>query len=643
MTFLLPVLLAGSLLWIPGLVLLLAAGVRSPLCWGAAPALTVTAGAVLATVLHLLGVRWSALSTALALALLALALWGARRLLVRRRGAVAGAAPEGPTPSRRLAGLSALTVSGSVLLGLGVVASASRRMGGLDTLNGSYDAFYHLSAVAFLREGGDAFAWAALQGIYGEPTYYPVAFDALAALLPWDPVVSTNALMLACLASLPGAVAAMVAALVPDPVRARLLALCAAGAATLFLSTAAMGLVMGLWPIVLGTVCLPPAVAAVLRVRSRREGGSRVDVLAAVLLMGAAGLAHPSVLFSAAVVAGCVLIGHGIVALQRGRRRHAAKLLGVAAAGAAVYLLGSALTLGDMDLTRRSGLGAAELLWQILADSPRIPAVGAPFWPLAVVWPLAVLGAVTAVRRREAPMVSAAVALVASLVLGLVTDLYGPLATALVNPWYGARERIAPLMMCLLVVLMARGLAALLDGHPRLPRLAAPAAVALLGVTVVAGLAVPGRLPLLGSLAYTAYGVQLAPYVTPQERAFIERTAQELPADAVVLADPRDGATLYWSLGGVGTVYPTMASPITVDQRLIGRYVTDLDDRRLVCGALARERPTHLYRDTSQDAGWRLDAEASAPWEGVRGVPDHQLTLVDRDGPYALYEFTPPC
>jgi hypothetical protein len=348
-------------------------------------------------------------------------------------------------------------------------------------------------------------------------------------------------------------------------------------------------------------------------------------------------------MFSAAVVGGSALIGHGIVDLQRRRTRRGLLLLAAAALAAGVFVIGSTVALAGMDLTRPAGVGRVELLRQILTDTPRIPALTAALWPLAIVWALALLGGIAAVRRREAVLVSALVALGVSVLLGMATDLTGTLMTALVNPWYGARERIAPLMMCMLLLLMARGLSALLAQRTRPRRAAAIVATALLAATVAAGLLVPGRLPLLGSLAYTAYGVQLSPYVTPQERQFIERTAAELPADAVVLADPRDGATLYWSLGNVRTVYPTMASPITTDQRLIGRYLTDRDDHDRVCGALDRERPTYLYRDSSEYSGRRLSPEASAPWEGVHRVPDHLLELVDEDGPYALYEFTPPC
>ena len=421
-SMLLPVLLAWVLLAGPGYLLLVLAGVRLPLRWGIAPVVTVVLTAVLGVVLHVLGLRWSAGTLLVGTLLAALGVILARTVLERRRGRdvrlarpasrfragaaedrwrATSAAPRPLSPgSGWPRGIAAAVTGGSVLMGLLTVVAASQRMGGIDTLNGSFDSFFHLSAAAFVRADGDAFPWTALQGIYGEPTYYPVAFDTLAAVLPWNTIVSANALMLACLAALPCAVASMVAALTTDRLRGPVLALCAAGASTLFLSTAAMGLVMGLWPIVLGTLCLPPAVAAVLRVGVRGARTRPSEVLTAVVLVAGAALAHPSVLFSVAVVGGSALIGHGLVDLRGGRRRRGLILLAVAGAAAVVFLIGSAVTLAGMDLTRPSGLPATELLWQILTDTPRIPALAAPAWPLVLVGARAVLGAVAAVRRR---------------------------------------------------------------------------------------------------------------------------------------------------------------------------------------------------------------------------------------------------
>lgn len=653
MTWVLPVLLAWMVLSLPGYLMMRLADARVPVRWGWSPVITVVIIVVLSGVLRVLQIPWQPVPVIVGLAViaaLALVVRGVARAL-RTRAATQrwihmprpGHQADRPGPwSRRTA---AAVTAASALSGLLMVASATRRMGGIDTLNGSYDSFFHLSAIAFIRDGGDAFPITALSDIYGTPTFYPVVFDALAALLPYGTVTSANAMMLAVLAALPSAIAALVATAMAGARRAPLLAAVGAAASTLFLSIPAMGLVMGLWPIVLGSICLPVAIAAVVTVLdTRRDPVDLRSVAGGAVVLAGTALAHPSILFSVAVFAGLLILVHGVHRLLGGQRRRGLLQIGAALLAAVMFVVVSGTLLDGMHLTRHSSEGVGNVLWEILMDSPRIPVIEAPWWPLAAVWLLAGIGALAAFRRRETVGTTAAIGVVVSIVLGVSTQIENPLTVALVNPWYGARERIAPLMMCLLLLLMARGITARAAHGTRRERpwLASLAVVAVLVTTLIA-LAVPQRLPLLGSLAYTAYGLQLSPYVTPEEREFIERTSQDLPEDAVVLADPLDGATLYWSIGEVETVYPTMSRPLTRDGTLIGNYATEPDDGREVCGAYERLGPTHLYRDTSAHSGRAMNPEASARFSGIHDIPDHRLTLVERDGPYALYELEPTC
>src|SRR5690625_7912199 len=92
-------------------------------------------------------------------------------------------------PVRARGVVTAIAMAFGVLL----VASAASRMGGIDTLNGSYAAFFHHSSIAFIRDSGDAFLTTALIDIYGEPTFYPVTWAVLAALLPSATLASPNA------------------------------------------------------------------------------------------------------------------------------------------------------------------------------------------------------------------------------------------------------------------------------------------------------------------------------------------------------------------------------------------------------------------------------------------------------------------
>jgi hypothetical protein len=548
----------------------------------------------------------------------------------------------------------------ALVVGLGTVLSAGARMDGIDTLNGSYDSFFHIAAIRFVRVDQDAFLLTALQGIYQEPTFYPAVFDVLAALLPGTPIVAANALMLAMLAVLPGAVVSLVLMVVAGHTTTTQRALAGALGALavpLFLSIPAMALLMGLWPNVLGAVCLPPALGALWRLIAPVAAVSatadpirthRAEALwCAALVLGAV-LAHPGNVFSLAVAIGAAAVVRGVVwMLRTGTRGRGIAVL----VGLAICLLGyvvvSRVLLSGMSLTAARPTDLLGLLHQILVDHPRIRAIPMSTWPVLALWALAVIGAVVSVRRRWASGQCALALLCITVALMLATDARVPGGSLLTNPWYGARERIAPLFLCALVVLAASGLLALARTDAvralRGEGWRAPVALFLVAVSCLGAVLVPGRLPLLGSLAYTAYGLQLAPYVTPEERAFIERSAQELPADARVIGNPRDGAALYWSLGGVDTVFPTLADPQTLDSRRVARYIYEAPENSDVCGSLEKVGPTHLYVDLSSQSGVRIAPEASEPWSGLLRIPEDKLELVDREGPYALYRLEPLC
>lgn len=664
MSSVLPVLSAVVLLGAPGHLMLYALGARLRFRWGWSPVVTVLLSATLGACYRLLGIPWTLLSVVSGVLLLAVLAGTARIALISRRGRSApepvrsGGADDvrdAPSHGGSAAAMhawsrrdSALVTAASLLSGALLMVAASWRMGGIGTLNGSFDSFFHLSAVAFIRERGDAFLGTALTDIYGEPTFYPVVFDTLVAILPFDVITAANAMVLAMLAAVPSSVAAMVAAIVrPSPFAPLLVALSAA-ATTVFLSTAAMALVMGLWPIVLGAVCLPLAIAAVLMLMDRRHGApGRWRATGLVLIIVGTGLAHPSVLFSVAVAAGLRVLVGGIDQVLRGRRLRGGLEIGAALLAAIMFVIGSHVVLSGMHLTNPSADGLSAVLRQILVDSPRIPAVPAPVWPMLAIWGMAAIGAWAAIRSREVLGQTAVVTVVASIVLGIATQIDHPLAVALVNPWYGARERIAPLMTCMLVLLMARGLLAVLEAGDRRGRsMPAVLGVGAIVLTVLLALAAPQRMILMGSLAYTAYGVQLTPYVPEQERAFIERTAAELPDGAVVLADPLDGAPLYWSLGRVETVYPTMSRPLTREKTLVAHYAHRAgapEASEELCRALDSVGATHLYRDHSEDSGQQINPRDSERWRGVHDIPESRLTLVDSEGPYALYELDSTC
>lgn len=699
-----PTALAWLVLCGPGALLLRVGGARPGWTWGAAPAVTVVLAVLLGALDALLGIPWTPPAVAVQLVVVLLAVAGGRWTWRRhraRRGAdrpgrtevtedpedsTDAAHPGGPggtagtshaaaaahaagsagaedtagtagiAGTRGLAGrplirraADGLPALVGVVVGLAMAMSAARGMGGIDTLNGSYDAYFHIAAIEYIRADRDGFLLTALQGIYHAPTVYPAGWDVITALLPWDTVTSANAMVLAMVAALPGSLGAMMALVLGrqgPPGERRVLPALAAACAPLSLSVPVIALVLGLWPFVLGALCLPVALGAVWAlVRDLRSGVRLPGVLwpYPVIVAGTV-LAHPSTFFSLAVAVLAGVIAQGALDLVRPvtRRRGAVILAGVVLALGA-YAAGSRVLLASMDLTTAAPWPWLAFLVSVVLDRPRIAALGIEVWAVAGLWVLALLGAVAAVRARGRLGASAIVLLGLALVLSVLTNLTSPLARTWVNPWYGARERIAPLLVCALVVLAMLGVQALWrrGDAGRSGRVAV--AVVVLAATSVAAIVVPGRLPFVGSLAYTAYGVQLAPYVTPAEREFIERSAARLPADAVVIGNPRDGTALYWSIGGVETVFPTLSEPQTLDSRRVARYAYKAGYDPRVCASLRAVGPTHLYVDRSARSGAAIAPDAAVLYEGLALIPADRLVLVDEDGPYALYRIQPLC
>ncbi|WP_152354405.1 DUF6541 family protein [Brachybacterium subflavum] len=662
--WLVPVVGAWALLCAPGALLLIAGGARIGWRWGAAPAITVLLAVVLGALDHLLGLPWTPGTAGVQLLVVLVLVLGARLLIIgraRARGRDRGADEGGAEPScrrrrRRPRTLVLALAPGAVSLALGLLmaGSAARHMGGIDTLNGSYDASFHIAAIAFVRADRDAFLFTALQGIYHETTFYPAGWDVLAALLPGDAITAANAMALAMVAAIPGALGAMVALLQGGRGtlrEVRALPLLAALCAPMFLSLPVTILVMGLWPSALGSLCLPPALGALWAIhRAVRSGERRAAELwpCALLLVGAVA-AHPSTLFSLAVALLAGILAQGVLdaARARTRRRGILELAAIAIVLLA-YGITSHLLLASMDLTTARPWPWTAFLASLVTDRPRVSALGSLQWPILAVWALALLGAMQAVRERRRLGATVIVLLALALGLSILTNLDSIWARTWVNPWYGARERIAPLLMCALVALAGIGVDALWtrdtdaagEGR-RSPR--GTSALAVLALVALVAAVLPGRLPFAGSLAYTDYGVQIASYATPEERDFIERTAAALPEDAVVIGNPRDGEGLYWSMGGVETVFPTLAEPQSLDSRRVARYAYKADRDPKVCTSVHKVGPTHLYVDTSAESGEEIAPEQSVLWEGLAKIPRSKLRLVDREGPYALYEIEPLC
>ncbi|MBF0696862.1 DUF6541 family protein [Actinomyces bowdenii] len=219
MTLLLAAVLFALLVWIPGGCLAHAAGLRG---WGAlavAPGITAMLVALTAMGLPLLGLRWTtAALPALALltAVLALALVAVTRRFraaarppgrdAPRDGAGGGAGSSGGALERARTALvragrgarETLPVIAAVALCAGACLCSYLWGAVHDRWPAqAFDATFHLSAVAAIREEGDASLLGGLRTLYqGADLYYPSVWHALVTLLPGSVPVATNGALL---------------------------------------------------------------------------------------------------------------------------------------------------------------------------------------------------------------------------------------------------------------------------------------------------------------------------------------------------------------------------------------------------------------------------------------------------------------
>lgn len=682
--------LAVLALVIPGAALLAVLGVRDGRLLTAAPAATCVPLMAATAVLHLCHIAWRPLAAVAAMAVVVLLLGLAVRAASRPAAHGAGDAPSGrlsrPGGSRyrdarvqvarlwdrsfggvpilersatvhrrapRLDLAAALTMVSLVVIGI----PALRGMGGITTLNGSFDAFFHYSALQTVREGADAFPFTALAPMYGgRAAFYPTAWHALTALLPGDVVTVSNAMALAMLVLLPVTVygvtcrCALPYAGARGPVLAAVVALCT----TLFMSPAALSLVSGLWPFALGVLTLPVGAAALL--------GSSSWSVRAVALAGTM-LAHPSTGFSLLVVIGAVCCAQLLRTLFVRRELLRALLWSVPLAAILVlFLVVVPLKFGEMQLTGADPSTLRSTVLVALLDRPRIRAIPLSPQVMGPLLAIAVVGMIVSLRHHRWMGITALMIAVAGLLLTYSAqsdDLgwFGRISSV----WYGARERVQPLMLLGTVMLATIGATALPEMLERLaPRRGAPdsaarrrrlrsatAALTAAGLlaSVLASAVLPTRLQRTASLAYTAYGLQFLPYAPPEEVAFIRASGARLPERAVVLGSPLDGTSLYYALDGVDVVYPSLANAQSMQQRRIGRYADELDaPGSLACRAMREEGVTHVYRDLSAYRGGALFPERTIKdFGGIARIPASHLTVVAREGPYVLYAIDLPC
>lgn len=583
-----------------------------------------------------------------------------------------------------LATATKIAVSAGVTIGSAVTCRALLRgIGNPSTASQGWDPVFHLNALRWIQESGNATPWG-IAPIFGagRPTYYPSGWHSAVALFPGVTEAANLSSIIIGGIVWPIGLAFLAAMVLPrHPAAWGVTPLLAAS----FISFPfAQLLRSGQWPNGLATAVVPATVAVAILLLRRLADGERGQaprtefvLLGAICAAALAGCvaAHPSSVFAVAVIVLPFAVAAGVPFFLRGLRSRpwitgaATGVAVIAAVLAYSALAGSKLLAGVMAYRRQVRAEIPDSLNLALFDLPQFPALHAPSPDdlNLLVGLLAILGAAVAVFVKDArPLAVAWLAFVALYVLAA-----GPENGLrwLTGFWYKDTQRIAPfiamagsILAALAIIVLIKALIRTASGKlpsstlpsgpaPRrwyMPRRWNMQSVLFAGCVMAVIAAI-----YLGSAGYrSADRVAVAGhnYITSGrpghgilsagEQQFIQQAGAMLPADAVVIGDPFNGETYFYALTGRHVVYTQLGSPTSSSaaKELLRTGFSRLHTDTSICAAVRKVGATHFYQDV---AGGSHGSASLKTWPGFYNVSTERgfEQIAAADG-RALYRIT---
>lgn len=579
-----PGLLVGRILRLRGLML-----------WAAAPGISTGSLAALAVVFPFLGISWERSAVAIAVLVIAAALWGASALITRRSRSPRFGSARGFT----------LLLGAGLLVGGGVnAARLLTYIGTPSAISQTNDAVFHLNALRWVAETGSASSLDLLSMI-GASGFYPAAWHALASLIVTDatqiPIVANMVSVVIAAVVWPLSIAALTAVISRGD-RA-VTALAAALSAGLLAFPQLMFEWGVLYPYALSLAIVPASVALTINATrawlgaghgvARRLQAALGHALAAVVSVAGVALAQPSTLLVWGLLsllwASALWIGRRATLPSRARTASAVLIsvgwLALAGMWAVMtYLAGPVLW--------RSYRGVLGAIGDVVLNSHSLlpPALG-----MSV---LLVAGLVLTIRSSPFRWVAVAWGLFSLLyVVSVGTDL-PVIKRLLTGPWYGDSFRLAAMVPIVVIPLAAIGLVGLLrwlvsaaNGRMSLrPRWLLFAAVGVIGIIGAVGVIV-SPVVLLRVADETdeqsRYALNGRSYLSVDEYRLLTGLDEVTPADALLIGNPSTGAAFAYVLGAREVVPRTWAPPQTDAWHVISTRLRDAGSDPTVCDALA--------------------------------------------------------
>lgn len=402
-----------------------------------------------------------------------------------------------------------------------------------------------------------------------------------------------------------------------------------------------------LYPYQLGVALLPGALAVALRAaRIGRTAPATTAWQDWVLLAGVLPgvfLAHPGAFV--AWLAFTVPVGVALAVRGWARARGAARRLLVLLAFVVYLVIGFALLWvlrpsAGRDWPTESGFG--EALRDVVTASVwyGAPAVlGAAAVILGVIWALA--------RHSRAGIVALGMLAVAVFLYVVVAALpYPTLRDLLTGTWYNNIPRLVALLPIAAVPLGAYGIGASWTwlrvrahraGGGRVLTPPVRWGIGIAAIVVACVLTQVGALSAVPSAIARAAGGYApspdAPLVDEDELALLERLADEVPEDAVLVGSPWTGTALAYAIAERRVVLPHMFTTTTRDEDEILQALNQAEPGAPVCDALDAVGVAYVL-----DFGQREVHGAEHVFPGLTGLASSDaVELVDSEGHAKLY------
>jgi hypothetical protein len=656
----LPALLAAvAVVLLPGAALAWSLGFRRTSLLGLAPVLSLSIAGVGAVLAPFLRVGWSIGVVLVTAVLASAAAWA-----ITRRPWQRGERTPARPAVQQSDGWSTLA-AGAIGVAVGAVLIARRviqLIGEPDNISQRYDNVFHLNAVRFILDTGNASTLnlgSMAGGTGGLSSVYPAVWHSLAALVSQltgaSVPVSVNAVNLVASAVIwPISVVFLTRVVIgPRPIGLMAAGVMSAG----FLAFPYLLLVWGpLFPNLLSVSALPAAVAAVIFV-CRLSATLREPPLRAwlALLLAVPGLAlsHMSAVnallaFSIPVVlARLFRYVREMIRTKASPARFALVALATLAAAAAVVFAWQKLRPAPYNgWTPHQTVAGA--IGEVIANGPMKTDV------TLIISVLAVIGMARVVRRRAQLWLLGCYVVAGFLYVVDAGFAAGWARAFFTGTWYQDTYRLAAYLPIFAVVLAALGVLAVADALKAAAGVLAvklqPVGVRRLWLTGVAGFA--GIVAVCLLLGWATQAGPIRGYVassqyyfardtkdsilSSDEYALLARLGSEVPKDAVIAVNPWNGGALAYAFSDRKVLEFHMGQRETKSMRTVAESLAEAKNSPAVCDAIKATKVSYALDFGTQ---YLLDHPESKTYPGLQNLSaSSAVQLVDQQGKAKLFK-----